>query len=141
MKTILLSTLFFSFSTFAKPVNTGWFGSSAIKGYDTVAYFTAGKAVKGDKSFTYRWNGANWSFSSQKNLDLFKATPEKYTPQYGGYCAYAMADGKQVSIDPKSFDVKNGKLYLNYSTSVQKKWKANIADYIKNADSQWDQID
>lgn len=132
--------LFFSTAAFAKPINTGWFSSDAIKGYDTVAYFTENKAVKGSKDFSHKWKSANWQFSSQKNLNLFKTNPGKYAPQYGGYCAYAMADGKKVSIDPKSFDLKDGKLYLNYSKSVQKKWKVKIDDYIKSADSAWSRL-
>jgi YHS domain-containing protein len=142
MKSTVFALIFFFVQiALAKPINTGWFSSDAVKGYDTVAYFTAGKAVKGQKEFTFNWNGADWKFSSKKNLELFKASPNKYAPQYGGYCAYAMADGKKVSIDPKSFDVRDGKLYLNYSKGVQKKWKAEIKSYIENADAAWKKID
>ena len=75
-------------------VNTKGFGNSAaIKGYDTVAYFTESKPVKGSEEFTTQWHGATWQFSSKENLELFKANPDKYAPQYGGYCAWAMADG------------------------------------------------
>jgi YHS domain-containing protein len=71
--------------TTSKPaVNAGSDGV-AIKGYDTVAYFTMGKPVKGIDEFTYEWNGAKWMFSSREHLDLFAADPEKYAPQYGGY--------------------------------------------------------
>jgi YHS domain-containing protein len=141
MKTLLTSLLLLTSCASAKSVYTGWFSSTAIKGYDTVAYFTEGKAVKGSSDFKHKWNGAEWKFLSKKNLDLFKARPEKYAPQYGGYCAYAMADGKKVAIDPKSFDVRNGRLYLNYSKGVQKKWKADITKYIKEADTKWSKID
>jgi len=138
MKSILLfSLLFLTTCATAQPVNTGWFNSIAIKGYDTVAYFTEGKAVKGSSELKYKWNGALWKFSTSKNLELFKGNPEKYAPQYGGYCAYAMADGEKVGIDPKSFDVRNGKLYLNYSTDVQNKWKADVEKFIKIADTKW----
>jgi len=139
---LILSGLFLFFSTsFAKPVNTGWFNSLALKGYDSVAYFTLNKAIKGSKKFSHKWNGVDWYFSNQSNLEAFKNSPEQYAPQYGGYCAYAMADGKKVSIDPKSFDVKNGKLYLNYSSAVQQKWKKESESYIKKADSEWQKID
>jgi len=141
VKTAFFYLLVFSFSAFAKPVNTGFFNSTALKGYDTVAYFTLGKAVKGSKKLTYKWNGVDWKFSSQKNLELFKTSPEKYAPQYGGYCAYAMADGKKVAINPKAFDVKDGKLYLNYNKSIQKKWKNSVDNFIKDADSEWNKID
>ena len=65
-------------------INTNWWGV-ALKGYDTVAYFTDGKPVKGEKDFEYAWKGAKWRFASQKHLDMFKSDPEKYAPQYGGY--------------------------------------------------------
>jgi len=141
MNCFITSLLFLFTSASAKPVNTGWFNSTAVKGYDTVAYFTKEKAVKGKSEFIHKWNGVKWKFASQKNLELFKASPKKYAPQYGGYCAYAMADGKKVSIDPKSFDVKNGRLYLNYSSDIQKKWKADVVDYIEKADEAWEKLD
>ena len=91
----------------------------AIGGYDTVAYFTENKAVKGSASHTHRWNGADWQFSSAKNLALFKAQPEKYAPQYGGHRAWAIAEkGILVQIDPKCFDFYGGKLYLNYNSKI-----------------------
>ncbi len=67
-----------------KPVNTSWFGV-AIKGYDTVAYHTEGRAVKGKSEFSHEWNDAKWHFASAKNRDLFAAAPERYAPKYGGY--------------------------------------------------------
>ena len=66
------------------PINTNWRGL-AVKGYDVVAYFTMGEPTKGERSFSYQWHGATWRFASKKHLDLFKASPEKYAPQYGGY--------------------------------------------------------
>lgn len=104
-------------------VNTGRFNDTAISGYDTVAYFTEGKPVKGSKDFELAWRGGNWRFASQANLDMFKADPQKYAPQYGGWCAYAMSDrGRTVRIDPDAWYIHEGKLYLNYSKRVQNTW-------------------
>ena len=84
-------------------MKTGLFGGrtdTAINGYDTVAYFTVGKAAKGQDSLSTQWPGAKWKFASQTNLDLFKANPEKYAPQYGGYCAYGVTQGYLVKVEP-----------------------------------------
>ena len=74
--------------------------------------------MKGDKKLEFLWLDANWHFASQKNLDLFKQNPEMYTAQYGGYCAWAMADGKTAGIDPDSWHIEDGKLYLNYNNKI-----------------------
>ena len=121
----------------ADPINTGFFGNTAIKGYDPVAYFTESKAVKGDSDFEYEWMDADWRFSSQKNLDLFKTNPEKYAPQYGGYCAYAVSQNDTAGIDPDQFTVLNGKLYLNYNKSINTKWSKDRDQYIVDADKHW----
>lgn len=125
------------------PINTltgGFFGGAsdtAILGYDTVAYFTDGKPVKGSDSFVAIWMGAKWKFASQAHLDLFKATPEKYAPQYGGYCAYGVSVDNLVSIEPDKFKIIDGKLYLNYDADVQQKWLKNPIGFIKTADSKF----
>jgi len=111
-----------------------------LKGYDPVAYFTAGKPVKGDAKFEHQFMGATWRFSSQANLELFKKEPEKYVPQYGSYCAYAVSQGYTAPVDPQAFDIVNGKLYLNYSKAVQKKWRENRDNYIAAADKNWPAI-
>ncbi len=127
----------------APPINTlktGVFGGrsdSAILGYDPVAYFTAGKPVKGQDRFATDWKGAKWKFSSQGNLDLFKSNPEKYAPQYGGYCAYGVAQDNLVSIEPDKFTVRDGKLYLNYNADVQATWLKDPAGYIQQADAKF----
>jgi YHS domain-containing protein len=110
---------------------------TAINGYDTVAYFTDGKPVKGLDSLVYEWNGAKWKFSSQAHLDLFKANPEKYAPQYGGYCAYGVSKGSLVKVEPDQFTVRDGKLYLNYDADVQSKWLKDIPGYNKAADAKF----
>ena len=105
-----------------KQVNTPMFGSVAINGYDPVAYFTVNKAAKGDKAFTHSWNGATWYLSSKENLDLFKANPGRYAPQYGGYCALAISKGFTANTDPEAFKVINDKLYLCADNDILKEW-------------------
>jgi YHS domain-containing protein len=111
--------------------------SGAIRGYDPVAYFTQGRPVQGSKEFTHRWNGAVWRFASAQNRDRFAAAPQKYAPQYGGYCAYGVASGYAVKIDPAAWSVVDGRLYLNYDRSVQASWKSDIPGYIRKADANW----
>jgi YHS domain-containing protein len=111
-----------------------------IRGYDPVAYYCAGKPIKGLKDFAYHWMGGTYRFSSKENLDLFKKAPEKYAPQYGGYCAYAVSQNYTAPVDPEAWDIVNGKLYLNYSKSVQKKWREKREEYITLADKNWPEI-
>lgn len=138
---IITLGLLFSASSFAlDPVSTGFFSNEAIKGYDSVAYFTQNKAVKGKPEFRYEHKGAAWLFSSQENLDLFKSNPEKYSPQYGGYCAYAVSQGTTASIKPELFTIHKGKLYLNYNEKINVKWsKAKVA-FIEKADQNWPKL-
>lgn len=119
---------------------TGLFSKTALKGYDVVTYFEAETPQKGSPKFVYSYNGINWRFISQKNLEAFKVEPTKFIPQYGGWCAYAMADGKKVGVDPKSFKIINEKLYLNYNRKIQGKWLKNQDVYISKADKFWEKI-
>ena len=127
----------------APPVNTlkaGFFGGrsdTAILGYDPVAYFTDGKPAKGQDAYATDWMGATWKFASKAHLDLFKAAPEKYAPQYGGYCAYGVSQDHLVSIEPDKFKVLDGKLYLNYDADVQATWLKDPAGYIRQADAKF----
>jgi hypothetical protein len=111
--------------------------SVAILGYDPVAYFTLGKPVEGQEDFMHVWKGAKWLFASQANRDLFIADPERYAPQYGGYCAYGVSRGYLVSIEPDKYAVIDGKLYLNYNGDVQAKWIKDPARYISQADARF----
>ncbi|MEL7059051.1 MAG: YHS domain-containing (seleno)protein [Acidobacteriota bacterium] len=122
------------------PINTGWFGNTAIKGYDPVAYFELGQPTPGDKAITADWNGATWRFSSAEHRAKFVADPAAYAPQYGGYCAYAVAEGSTAGIDPESWAVVDGKLYLNYNAKIQAKWEANRDQMIAAADEQWPKL-
>jgi YHS domain-containing protein len=128
----------------AAPINTlkrGLISDSpteiAINGYDPVAYFTDGKAVQGKDDFTDDWNGATWKFASASHLKMFKKDPEKYAPQYGGYCAYGVAQGYLVSIEPEQFTILDGKLYLNYDAEVQEKWLKHPQGFNEKADAKF----
>jgi YHS domain-containing protein len=141
-RSLLLSALLvFSGASFATdPVFTARFSDVAIRGYDTVAYFVENAPVKGSKEFESEYMGATWRFASAENKSLFDANPEKYAPQYGGYCAYAVSQGYTASIQPEQFTVHDGKLYLNYNASVNKKWLGNRDQFIVDANSNWPKI-
>ncbi len=114
----------------------------AIEGYDPVAYFTQNQAVKGSPEFTHEWNGTTWLFSSAENRDAFKKSPEKYAPQYGGYCAWGMSEGYKAKIDPvNAWTVRDGKLYLNFNKSIKTNWLPEIENRIKKADESWKKIE
>lgn len=122
------------------PVYTGTFGNLAVSGFDPVAYFVEGKPVEGRADLEFEWNGATWRFASASNLDAFKANPEAYAPQYGGYCAWAVSQGYTASSDPQAWRVVDGKLYLNYSKSVQERWATDIPGNIAKADRNWPKV-
>jgi YHS domain-containing protein len=109
----------------------------AIKGYDTVAYFETGKALKGNESFSFIWRNMTWHFSTKENRDLFAASPEKYAPQYDGYCAWAMTEARKAQTDPEIWKIVNGKLYLQCSQAAYEKWSRDIPGNIKKADMNW----
>jgi YHS domain-containing protein len=122
------------------PIYTPLFSKQAVSGYDPVAYFTESKPVKGDAKFTYAYAGAEWRFASPENRDKFAANPEKYAPQYGGYCAWAVSEGNTASADPLRWKIVNDKLYLNYDADIQKKWEMSIPENIKKADKNWPKV-
>ena len=137
---LMLSSNVLAFFSDKGPTYVDWKGF-AIKGYDTVAYFTENKSVKGKKEFEYEWNHGKWLFTSQQNLDTFKANPKKYAPQYGGYCAYAAAAVNDlVKIDPKQFNIVDGKLYLNFNKKFNDKWNNNSDQYIVDGDKNWPEL-
>ena len=122
------------------PVNQTTFGGIAIDGWDPVAYFTDGKPVEGSKAYSFDWNGATWRFASAAHRDLFAQAPEKYAPQYGGYCAWAVSQGYTADIDPEAWKIEDGRLFLNYSLDVQKKWAADIPGNIAKAAANWPKL-
>jgi hypothetical protein len=111
--------------------------NQAINGYDPVAYFTEGKAAMGNEKFTYSWHDANWNFKSKENLDLFMKNPERYAPQYGGYCAYGLSEGHKAPTDPNAWTIVEGKLYLNYNMKVRETWRTSEKERIARADKNW----
>ena len=133
-----LVVLLVSLPALAKdPIYTGTFSDLAVSGYDPVAYFTQGKPVEGSSSHEHEWQGATWRFSSAENLASFKADPERYAPQYGGYCAWAVSQGYTASTVPEAWRIVDDKLYLNYSLGVQKQWQDDIPGNISKADKNW----
>ncbi len=133
-----LSLLFAGFTLFAVQVSTA--GDIAIKGYDPVAYFKAGRSQQGTGAFSFDWHGKTWQFSSKENRDLFAASPEKYAPQYDGYCAWAMTESRLAVTDPEVWKIVDGKLYLNCSQAAYEKWSKDIPDHIKKADRIWQEM-
>lgn len=116
----------------------------AIKGYDPVAYFTTGKAEKGKASFTTLYKGVTYHFADAADLKSFQANPEKYEPQYGGWCAYAMGhDGSKVQVDPETFKIVNGKLFLFYNrffNNTLKSWNEDESKLHARADENWEKF-
>jgi YHS domain-containing protein len=112
----------------------------AIRGYDPVSYFTESKPVKGDKQFSTEFNGATWCFSSEENMNAFKASPEKYAPQFGGYCAYAVSQNYTYETDPNAFTIVDDKLYLNYNLKTSEEWNSKRDEYIKLANTNWPNV-
>jgi YHS domain-containing protein len=112
----------------------------AINGYDAVAYFTESMPVKGDRKFKYRWREADWYFATENNLRTFQGDPERYAPQYGGYCAYGTAEGHKAPTDPVAWTIVNGRLFLNYNTEVMGLWTKDQQKLIEKADENWDDV-
>jgi len=145
---LLAATLSVSTAIAAEKINTleksGLWGYQesgvAIRGYDPVSYFTESKAVKGSEEHTVEWSDAIWHFSSAENANLFKDSPTDYAPQYGGYCAYGVAQDYLVKIEPEQWRIVDGKLYLNYDHKVQKTWLEDISGYIKQADEKFESL-
>ena len=121
-------------------INQSFIGSVAIEGTDPVAYFTDKKAVKGSSEYSHRWKGGEWRFKNAVNRDAFAAQPEKYAPQFGGYCAWAVSQGYTASIDPEAWTINKGKLYLNYSKGVRDEWAKDISDNIAKGENNWPKV-
>lgn len=140
MKTLLTATLiaFTLASGIAHAANDN--ALPAISGYDAVSYFTQKEPVRGSGMNAYRHNGQDYLFASAENLAEFKKNPDKYLPQFGGYCAFGAAMGKKFHVDPTVFSVVDGKLYLNLNKDIQMKWNEKQAQLIKDADKNWKKI-
>jgi YHS domain-containing protein len=124
-------------AAFAKdPVNESFLGV-AIDGADPVAYFDESRHVEGSSDYEVEWQGATWRFANADRRDRFQAEPEKYAPQFGGYCAWAVSQGYTAPIDPEAFSIVDGKLYLNYDEDIQAKWRKDQAALIAAAEKNW----
>ena len=121
----------------AGEINVSGTGGVAIKGADPVAYFTEGRPAKGTAAHSTAWKGATWRFASAANRAAFEADPDRYAPQYGGYCAWAVSQGYTAPIDPEAWKIVGGKLYLNYSKGVQQRWSRDIPGLVAKADGNW----
>ncbi len=115
-------------------------GGIAVDGSDVVAYFTEGRPIAGNEAITHDYMGVIWQFSSTENRDLFAANPEAYAPQYGGYCAFAVSQGYTASTVPEAWSIVDDKLYLNFSTSVRRRWERDIPGHIMAADANWPSV-
>lgn len=113
---------------------------AVIKGYDPVAYFTEGRPVKGSQQYAHQYDGRTFWFASEEHRRLFAANPEKYAPQYGGYCAWAVSQGTTADIDPSAWHIRDGRLFLNYNHDIQARWSKDIPGHIRQADANWPQL-
>ena len=112
----------------------------ALRGYDPVAYFETGSPVRGDQAFHFDYRGSKFVFASADHRARFAADPEKYAPQFGGYCALGTANGYKVATQPDAFQVVDGKLYLNYDRKVREIWRKDVPGNIARADHNWPEV-
>jgi len=112
----------------------------AIHGYDAVSYFTDSKATKGNQKYTATYKSAIYQFSSEENRNQFKQSPEKFAPQFGGFCAMGVALNKKLDTDPTAWKIVDGKLYLNLNKAVQKKWLSDVPGHLTTANRVWSGI-
>lgn len=160
-KLVTFLTMMLAVFAFSAPANAQFFGKKdfiyekggyAISGYDTVAYHDLDatdlnedglpnpKAVKGNSQYSAEYQGATWIFASQANLDRFNADPAKYAPAYNGYCAYAAAQGSLAKTNPDAWRIIDGQLYLNFNSSIQRKWVKDIPGNVEKANSNWSEL-
>lgn len=133
----MLLISFVSFGARAQQSEIFSTNGKAIRGYDAVAFFKDGKAVSGSDSLTYAYRDAQWSFASAENREAFKADPEHFAPQYGGYCAYGTAAGHKAPTETETWSIVNDKLYFNYNMKVKGVWIKDQQAFIKKADQRW----
>ena len=117
------------------PLNTA--NGIALKGHDPVAYFTGGKPLLGQAGIEHRWRGFTWRFATTEHRDAFVVEPERYTPQFGGYCAFAISRGYIADIDPAAWAIERGKLYLNNNAFAHQLWDADRPGNIAAGDRNW----
>ena len=112
----------------------------ALHGYDPVAYFVAAEPQKGQAQYSYEYKGSTFYFASEANRRSFMEAPEKYAPQFGGYCAYGTSQGYKVSTQPDAFAIVKDKLYLNYNKKVQEIWRQDVPGNIERAEKNWQEV-
>ncbi len=112
----------------------------AINGFDAVTFFKDNAPKEGKAEFSLEWNGSKWNFSSAENRDLFSKSPEKYAPQFGGYCAWAVSHGYTADGDPNAWKIVDGKLYLNYNRQIKEKWEAEQQELIQEGEKNWEEF-
>jgi YHS domain-containing protein len=140
MKKLLVTAAFglcLGIQCFAQKASVFNTNGTAIHGYDPVAFFTDSKPEKGKEQFSYNWQQVNWLFVNKENLESFKENPEKYAPQYGGYCAYGTADGHKAPTEIDTWTIVGDKLYFNYNKSVKSMWMKDQKQLIEKADKNW----
>ena len=115
-------------------------GGAAIHGYDTVSYFQAGTPVRGAPEIAVMWKGATWHFASQQNREVFEANPRAFAPQFGGYCAYAVARGYLTSTDPNAWQIVDDRLYLVHSQQIERLWSRDVEGNIRSAEGNWPRV-
>ena len=122
------------------PVYTGALSNVAAGGYDVVAYFTEGRPVRGAAAHRILHQGAEYRFATAENLARFRANPGSYTPQYGGYCAWAVSQGYTAAGNPQNWRIVDGRLYLNYNSEIQRRWEGDIPGHISRANGNWPRV-
>ena len=120
-------------------IYTSWRNNVAAGGYDVVSYFSDAP-LRGDKDYTYAWMGAEWRFATEANRDLFAINPQAFAPQYGGYCAWALAHDKLARGNPEHWRIEDGKLYLNFNDRVHRLWNEDRDALIARADGHWPDV-
>ena len=139
-RNFLVSTAASALALSAAPALAGtWFapGGVAIQGTDPVAYFTEGRPVEGSPEHAVDHDGTTWHFASAANAEAFRADPARYAPQYGGYCAWAAAQGYLADTHPNAWTIHEGKLYLNANRVIRARWELSIPRFIREADANW----
>jgi len=135
----LISALASSAYAETDKIYTSWKNNEAVGGYDVVSFYS-GKPLEGKSEFTTSHLGVDWRFSSRANLDLFKTNPEAFIPQYGGYCAWAVAKKKLAKGSPEHWHIRDGRLYLNFNARIQEKWEKDVPGFIEDADDNWQSL-
>jgi len=121
--------------------HNGAHNTPGMIGYDAVAYFTDGKAVRGNGHYVAVFDGVTYLFSSEDTKKKFEANPEKYVPAYGGYCAYGVSVGKKFVGDPELWKIVDEKLYLNLDKDIQGEWQKDVSGHIRKANANWPKIE